>query len=161
VESSETLATIAEIAVAIAGFSTIFVGLSGRGARAWTRLEALNLRILLQVSALAVLFSLVPMVADRALEPSQVWVVSGALYGVGHLVDVSSFVFRMPIEASPINRGTGYAGFGIALVQIASVVFGSASTVEWIYLSVLIWHLAVAATGFGVLIFASQGQERA
>ena len=51
--------SIASIAVAIAGFSGVVVALTGKTADSFGRAERLNLRILLQVSAFALLFSLV------------------------------------------------------------------------------------------------------
>ena len=56
-ENNDALVLIAELAVAIAGFSGVIVALESRSVRSWTPLQRRNLRLLLQVSAVAIFFS--------------------------------------------------------------------------------------------------------
>ena len=156
--SSNTLTVIASIAVAIAGFSGVVVSLTGRTAGSFSAVERLNLRILLQVSAFALLFSLLPLILHRALEPASAWRVSMLMYGFVHIADAGFFVLKTQrVSArSRLQRLAPTIGFGIAVAQIALGFFGSISLVEVAYLLVLVWHLAIAGMGFVNLIFASR-----
>lgn len=158
VYSAATLSVIASIAVAIAGFSGVVVALTGKTTKSFSALERLNLRILLQVSAFALLFSLIPLILHRALESATAWRLSMLLYGFVHLVDAGFFTVRsVRLEsASTVQRLAPAAGFAIAIVQITLCFFGTISLVEVTYLFVLVWHLAIAGMGFVNLIFASR-----
>jgi len=50
-ESNDALVLIAELAVAIAGFSSVVGALDNRAVRTWSPFRRHNLRVLLQVSA--------------------------------------------------------------------------------------------------------------
>ena len=65
--SNDILVLVAELAVAIAGFSSVVVALGRRPVAEWLPGEQRNLRILLQVSAIAILFSLFPLILQRAI----------------------------------------------------------------------------------------------
>ena len=158
VYSTATLTVIASIAVAIAGFSGVVVALTGKTAESFSALERLNLRILLQVSAFALLFSLIPLILHRALEPAVAWRISMLLYGFVHLVDAGFFAVstRKLGSASRLQRIAPAAGVSISVVQVSLGFFGSITLVEVAYLLVLVWHLAIAGMGFVNLIFASR-----
>lgn len=158
VYSANTLTVIASIAVAIAGFSGVVVALTGKTADSFGSLERLNLRILLQVSALAMLFSLVPLIFHRAFEADVAWRISMLLYGFVHLVDAGFFLLktRQLTKRSRMQTLAPIFGFGIAVVQILVGIMGSIGVVEVAYLLVLVWHLAIAGMGFVNLIFASR-----
>ncbi len=76
------------------GFSGVVVALTGKTADSFGAVERLNLRILLQVSALAIFFSLVPLVVHRALDAAAAWHFSLLLYGSVHVMDAGYFVHR-------------------------------------------------------------------
>ena len=59
-EVEATLAVLAEIAIAIAGFSGIVAALSRRTESEWTALDRIRLGMLLQISLVGALFSLLP-----------------------------------------------------------------------------------------------------
>ena len=117
---TEIIPTIAELAVAIAGFSAVVVALRRKPLEEWSNYDRFNLRMLLQVGALTVFFSIFPFGALALLDPSQAWKVSIVLYGVVHLVDVSSFAVRMPAGTGPINRIASLFGISLALAKIAA-----------------------------------------
>ena len=54
--------TIAEVAVAVAGFSAIVVALNGRPVRQWDELDRHNPRMLIQVAFFTLVFSILPSV---------------------------------------------------------------------------------------------------
>lgn len=158
VYSTPTLTVIASIAVAIAGFSGVVVALTGKTAASFSALERLNLRILLQVSAFALLFSLVPLILHRAFEPATAWRTSMLLYGLVHLMDAGFFLLKTRKLNSPsrLQRLAPAIGSAIAVVQLVLGLVGSIKFVELVYLLVLLWHLAIAGMGFVHLIFASR-----
>ena len=51
--------------------------------------------MLLQVSALTILFSLLPLILDVSLDAATAWRYALAAYGIVHAVDVSSFLLKM------------------------------------------------------------------
>ncbi len=148
--SNDILVLVAELAVAVAGFSSVVVALGPRPVSDWSRGERRNLRILLQVSALAILFSLFPLILDRAIDTSAFWNVALAVYGIAHVVDTSTFLLRPVAGESQIPPSIG---FTLAIFSIGVAVFGSATFAEVTYLCVLVWHLAIAGMGFAFLVF--------
>ena len=79
-EHSETLLTIAEIAVAFAGFSSIVVVFRNRDSESWEPLDAIRYRVMLIGSLMTAVFSGVPFVVSwLAVPPSFVWRISSAL----------------------------------------------------------------------------------
>jgi hypothetical protein len=79
VEHSDTLLTIAEIAVAFAGFSSIVVVFQNRDSGSWEPLDFIRYRSMLVGSLMTALFTAVPLVVSwLAVPPSLVWRVSSA-----------------------------------------------------------------------------------
>lgn len=162
VYSTDTLAVIASVAIAIVGFSGVVVALTGRTTNTFGEVEMLNFRILLQVSAFALLFALVPLILHRAFEAPQAWRIAMALYGAGHLFDAGFFVVRTwgSTDLSRLQRVAPRAGIAIAAIQLLLVVIAGTTTIEVAYLVVLIWHLAIAGMGFANLVFAFNNVDR-
>jgi hypothetical protein len=151
---TEIFPTIAEIAVAIAGFSAIIVALRKKPIRKWHELDQFNFRMLLQVAALTIFFSMFPFLTLVFLDPPVAWKLSVLTYGFVHLVDVSSFIRNHPGTKKTRHRiGSGIA-VAISLVQIGFGLFASTTAMQVIYLVTLIWHLAVSSMGFALLIYA-------
>jgi hypothetical protein len=157
VESHDTLVLIAEIAVGLAGFSSVVVALDNRAVRDWSVVRRFNLRILLQVSAIAIFFSLFPLIFERVVEPPTSWRWACFAYGTVHLIDVGTFALRLPIDAEFPPRLTSRMGVLIALCQLLVATLGSLQACEVTYLTVLVWHLSVAAMGFALLVYSSDG----
>jgi hypothetical protein len=79
--ASDALATIAEIAIAVAGFSGIAAVLGRRSQGEWTPLDVFRLRALLLSSFYIVVFCFLPIVLSlTALAPSLVWVLSSGAW---------------------------------------------------------------------------------
>lgn len=158
VHSTATLTVIASIAVAIAGFSGVVVALTGKTAESFDRAERLNLRILLQVSAFALLFSLVPLILHRALPPDLAWRVAMLLYGSVHVLDAGFFALKsVRLQApSTAQKLAPFVGLTIAVGQLFVGAMAPIGWVEVFYLLVLLWHLGIAGMGFINLTFASR-----
>jgi len=150
---TEISPTIAEIAVAIAGFSAVVVVLRKKPIREWHAYDRFNLRMLLQVAALTIFFSILPFGALAVLDSPVAWKVSLLVYGFVHLLDVSSFIVFYPHEWKRVNRFAAGVGVLIALVQIASGLFAAEGAIQVIYLMALVWHLAISSLGFVSLVY--------
>ena len=157
--SHDTLVLIAELAVAIAGFSSLIVALERENVRNWSTANRLNLRILLQVSAVAIFFSLFPLIFERVVPQPSSWRWALWVYGLYHVVDVSSFIFWGPSQVQVIHRVATTVGLLIAMGSLVAAAFGSLLFVEVYYISMLVWHLGVAAMGFALLIFGGHGDD--
>jgi len=158
VYSIEFLAAVAGISITIAGFSGLVVALTGRSAEKFTPVERLNLRILLQVSALALFFSLLPLILHRAFEPDIAWRISMLLYGCTHVADAGFFILktRGTHARSIMQNLAPMIGIIIAGSQLIVGVLAPITIVEVLYMAVLLWHLAIAGMGFVKLVFASR-----
>jgi len=146
----------AELSVAVAGFSGVIVALESRGVRAWTPLRRRDLRVLLQLSGLALAFSLIPLVVYPHFETATFWNWALAAYGLAHLADVSSFLFGQPEGA---RRGPVFAGLVVALLQLVAAIFGTGSLAELAYSASILWHLGGAGMGFVLLIWGDRSGE--
>jgi hypothetical protein len=153
--SSEFFALTAQLAVAIAGFSGVVVALESRDVRSWDPLRRRDLRVLLQLSALALLFSLGPLAAYRLVDQASFWKWALGFYGLAHLLDVSTFLFRQPERA---RTGPVYVGVAFALAQIILATAGANSTAETGYMVSLIWHLGGATMGFVFLVWGKRSE---
>jgi Na+/H+ antiporter NhaA len=148
--SNDILVLVAELAVAIAGFSSVVVALARRPVAEWPPGDQRNLRILLQVSGIAIFFSLFPLILQRGIATPSFWNIALAVYGIAHLVDVSTFLFR-PVHGE--SQVPPAIGFTLSLFSIGVAALGSATMAEVTYLGVLVWHLGVAGMGFAFLLF--------
>ena len=52
-------------------------------------------------------------------------------------------------------------GLILAIISLVVAAFGSLLAAEVYYLSILVWHLGVAAMGFAFLIFGEPGEDAA
>lgn len=159
-ESSDALAIIAQVAVAIAGFSSVVVALDSREIRSWSRFQRHNLRVLLQVSGLTILFAIFPLVFFRAVEAPSAWKWALAVYAVAHLFDAGSFIRGMPRDLPTLNRVLPFVGVTLAVACLAVSWRGQPRTCEVFYLSQLLWHVGVSAMGFALLV-TGEPAERA
>lgn len=157
--STDTLTAIAGVAIAIAGFSGVVAALPGQSADNFGPLERLNFRILIQVSALVLFFSILPLILHRAFDPNDAWQFSMIFYGLVHLIDSAYFANRAMNTNAPsrIQKTAPIIGLLIATTQLIVGVYANIILVEVVYLFVLLWHLAIAGMGFLKLVFSSHG----
>ena len=156
--STATLSVIASIGVAIAGFSGVVVALTGRTADSFGVSERLNLRILLQVSAFAILFSIVPLILNRAMDSDTAWRLAMLIYGLIHVADAGFFTMKTRRLRAPSlpQRFAPLIGLSIAISQVLIALLAPVIAVEVAYLIVLVWHLGIAGMGFAHLVFSSR-----
>lgn len=78
-----SLLTLAELAVAFAGFSSIVVLFQRRGEGDWSRLDAMRFRTMLQASLVAAFFAVLPLpVAKLGASSELVWSLCGCILAV-------------------------------------------------------------------------------
>ena len=152
-ESSDLLLTVSQLAIGLAGFSAIIVTLNSRPILEWDETDRLNLRLLVQVSFVALFFSLFPFLLAVSLDNEGVWFYGLWVYGVIHIVDVSTFLFRMTADTATVFRVSASVGLVIAVSQVAIAALGTPSMQENIYIGTLIWHLYAVFMAFVLLLY--------
>lgn len=153
--------TIAEIAITLVGFSAIVVVLNPQPFRDWGRVEKLNFRILIQVSAIAIIFSILPFATHTLFEPNRAWNYALLIYGFLHLVDILSFLPKFPKGAPKTNLVLAGAGGLVVLAQLSVGFIGTSKIIQVTYLASLTWHLFVAFIAFINLVYGSGRQNAA
>jgi hypothetical protein len=157
--SHDTLVLVAELAVAVAGFSGVIVAVENRSVASWPDLQRFNLRVLLQVSALAIFFSIFPLILERVIPQPASWRWALWVYGIVHLVDVASFMLRSPAGVGALHSFLQRVGLLVALSSLLVAGLGSLLFAEVFYLGALVWHLGVAAMGFALLLFDDRAES--
>lgn len=161
-QASIILQIIASTAIALAGFSGVVVALTGKSTESFNQQERINLRVLLQVSAIALFFSMVPLVLNEAFDSDSAWKYSMLAYGLVHIFDTLYFMSmqRKSEKMSKVHIVSLVAGTLIAFSQITIGFFGSTLLIKVSYLFVLIWHLGIAGMGFANLFFGAQNKKQ-
>lgn len=152
--SSAVLTLFAELGAGIAGFSGVIVALDGRPVPAWSQRRRDGLRSLLQVSAVLVLFSLLPMILGRRLAEPALWSWALKAYGVAHVADVLSFLLRYGPDTPRSVKVGAWIGLVVAVTQLTLAFVVSPGTAEMVYLAVLTWHLVIAAGSFAFMLYS-------
>jgi hypothetical protein len=135
-QSSEILQTIAEVAVALAGFSGVVAVLGQRGRGNWSSEEILQLRTLVEPS----------------LEPL-VWRLSNAALASLGLAAGAAFIARSRFASTTTGQRVL---FGLALLAIGAQLLaavGAFGRYELVFVIGLIVALVVAAYNFLLLLF--------
>jgi len=157
--STDFLLTISELSIAVAGFSAIVVMLNTKPIKEWTDADRLNLRLLLQVSALTIIFSLLPSILSVSLDPDHAWQYSLAIYGAVHMADVSSFLLKMTSGTQTAFKVCGSIGVVVAVLQLLVAWLGTPIAWESMYLVSLVWHLCVTFTAFALLLYGMREHQ--
>lgn len=159
---ADILQTLAEVGIALTGFTGIVVAVARRSRGDWTPVELGQLHDLLWTSLVVVFFSFLPIVLVRALTPETTWRLASAALTLMELVFFSHYWWRgfhffrtktpMPVWGVRI-------GFIAIPLQFASVVakgavaFGSwLHLAPFIYLASLLLALAAAGVNFVYLL---------
>ena len=159
---------MAQIAIALTGFTGIVVALGRREISEWSPIEAFQLRALLYWSLGTTLLAFVP-VGLSGLAPDTTWRLAHATFFVFH---VSVFIWyfhqarRLNLLAATFGRvPSAFArlsiafGFGILAAE-GSVALGLAlPAAPYLYLLALLWFLYLAATMFIGLVFGLWGAQ--
>jgi hypothetical protein len=161
----DALSTLAQIAIAIAGFSGIVSVFGRRSVGDWSVAERNRLLALLIVSLTVLLFCLLPLVLlSIPVSESTCWR-SLSLLLVIPTVGFEARLIPVANEARRVPRGQREVSLAVAgifitgdlLAIVALVVNGVSLGVVWPYLAVLIWGLTKAAISFVRLVLVPVG----
>ncbi len=158
-QGSDVLTVIAEIGVALAGFSGIVVALRQRSVESWSVPEVLRLRLMLYASVSALLFALLPFAPHHlGASPAVTWSASSLV-----LAALFGFVWILPsTRTCPSRTGLSFRWYifyssgtvmaTTALLANAGGLLGGPSF--GLYLVGLAWLLLYATTLFVRLVLA-------
>ena len=153
-DSQATLTVIAEVSVALAGFTGVVAVLGGRREHDWTPGERLQLRTLVETSLTAMFLSFFPSVLDEIMSSeSAVWRVSNLCLGSIHLAFISRFLLRAKV-AKPTAGQLALLSTGFAAILAHFLAF--AGFLPWyvaIFILGLLQQVFVAAFNFVLLLF--------
>ncbi|MEO1889768.1 MAG: hypothetical protein ABGX33_07615 [Cycloclasticus sp.] len=151
--SADLMFAIAQIAVALAGFSAIIVALNNKPIREWVLMDQINIRLLIQLSIVVIFFSLIPSLLAISISVSDVWLYSLWAYGLVHFADAAFFLFFKSKRAPTIFRVAAFCGVIVGLAQITIAWLGGDIARESMYVFTLIWHLGVIFMAFILLLY--------
>jgi hypothetical protein len=165
-ENTDTFETIAEISIALAGFSGIVAVMGQRASGEWSPAELTRLRLLLEVSLLVVFLSFLPALMLRGTSPTVAWRVSSGVCGLAHLLPLAMYIVRWrrlgwqkPVhEATPPLFFNAYSlalatgGLIIILLQLMIAAGFTPGEPSLIYEISLLWLLGVGAVQFVYLL---------
>ena len=143
----DILMVIAEVAVAIAGFSAVVANFS----KNWSARKGKQLHDLLYQSGIVLFASLVPLIMSQQDESEVLWPISSAMYIFFALVTIARDFWKE--RKSGIERRTRllYASpFFLAIVALAINIYLGAQA--WLYLLALLLNLAFAFFSFVALL---------
>jgi len=160
-DPSDTLQTIAEVGLGIAGFSGVMTAFIQRPG-ALTRVEVYRVAVLLGASFGAVFLAFVPLTLMQfGREGAGVWGLASAVMSVYSLIGAAVYLIasrRIRVHAPEIfNRGLfvtitlGHlANIGLQLYNVAHAAVSAAAGV---YVLGLLWYLLHAAIQFSRMLF--------
>ena len=149
---SDFLSVNANISVAIIGFSSVIVALSKEPLSQWSKLDRFNFRLLIQVAAVTTFFSILPLILLNVFDEQIAWKYGLILYGTFHILDVTTFVIKVPQKLPTLTKVTTIIGFSIAITQLFTGFFGDIWLHQLLYYTGLLWQLAISFMGFAFLI---------
>jgi hypothetical protein len=162
VNPSDLLTTLAQLGVALAGFSGIVVVLGARASGDWSARERQLLSVLLATSGAVILWSLLPLLLSASqLTDRRVWLLSSGSWAIGQ---VGILVFRArqlarDPSAFAQDRGLAITAFcgGVAALGV-QLVNSFSWGIAWPHLAAVTWHLALSFLVFVRLLQPPQSR---
>lgn len=150
-EQTDSLHTIAELAIALAGFAGIVVALDRRLSAEQVSVHG-GFGVLLGSSFGAALFAFVPEWVEAAgLAPGYTWHVSNGLFGAYRLTYVGIATRAARRAGSPIPRPVSVGALALGVCHLAAAA-GLIELQYFVYLTGLLWSLAMAVLSFARLV---------
>jgi hypothetical protein len=153
-DTQSILTTVAEVSIALAGFTGVVAVLGNRRKRDWTAEERLQLRTLVETSFTALFASFAPGVLFFLLssEPA-VWQGANLFLGALHLANLSAFLIRSR-KAKPTASQKGLLVVGILIILAHFLAFlGLLLWLIPIFIIGLLQQVFIAALNFVLLLF--------
>jgi hypothetical protein len=153
-DTESVLSTVAEVSIALAGFTGVVAVLGNRRKHDWTADERLQLRTLVETSLTALFSSFAPAVLFLVFssEPA-VWRGANLFLGALHLANLVAFLRRAK-DAKPTSSQKLLLVIGIALILAHFLAF--AGVLPWyalIFIIGLLQQVFIAALNFVLLLF--------
>ncbi len=147
-QDSDLLLTIAEVAVAFAGFASLVSILGHRSAQDDFYVSSVRMRAMVLYSLLVVAFALIPFVFNRyGLRDEALWRVSSALFAIA-VVAVEVWLIRQVFGLHVLSRRRPVLVIVIPTLSVASVTLLANATIVPSSLTA-----ALYLTGLGLLLF--------
>ena len=145
---------MAEVSIALAGFTGVVAVLGNRRKHEWTPEEQLQLRTLVETSLTALFASFAPGVLLLVIssEPT-VWRVANLFLGVLHAANLIAFLSRTR-QAAPTSSQKALLAIGIAV--ILAHFLASTGILPWymlVFVLGLLQQVFIAALNFVLLLF--------
>jgi hypothetical protein len=154
---TDLLATLAQLGVALAGFSGIVVVLGSRASGEWSLRERQLLSALLATSGSVILWSILPLLLlAAALSDPRVWLLSSGSWFIAQLAILvirGRQFARDPADEGWERRFLIFAFVGgstILVVQLANLWL----RLPWPHLTAVTWHLMLSFLVFVRLLLA-------
>lgn len=160
----DTLFTLAEIAIGMAGFSAIVVLFKRRDSGAWAADDADRFNGMVLHSIAAAFFCILPSVLDVFTgDPAWTWTLGSALLGAQVLAHVV-IVLRLPSSSLAVRISVGSMGLLVVVLQLANAAGLGFAREFGPYLVGVLWHMFQAGLLFVSLIWVRaadvEGDER-
>lgn len=153
-DTQSILTTVAEVSIALAGFTGVVAVLGNRRNHDWSPEERLQLRTLVETSLTATFASFAPAVLFLVLDSDHaVWRSANLFLGALHFTNLVAFL-RRATGAKPTasQKGLLVIGIGMILAHFLTAV----GVIPWyvlIFLVGLLQQVFIAALNFVLLLF--------
>jgi hypothetical protein len=146
--ATDLLTTLAQLGVALAGFSGIVVVLGARASDRGPLGERQLLSVLLATSGAVILWSLLPLLLFVSQLPDRrVWLLSSGSWVIGQVGVLTLRVRQVAQDRSALSQERGFVTFGFfggvtaLAVQLVNLLWLG---VAWPHLAAVTWHLALS-----------------
>jgi hypothetical protein len=166
VQYADLLLTLAEVSVAIAGFSGVVIVLGNRQKSVTRRISAIMTQGMVIGGLQAVVISILPiLLSESGLEPQTAWRVACVLFGLIYAAGTAYFFVRTARLDDYQRQHTAAgpslfflsAGASMLLLTAGAGAFGSFAS--GVYMACLLFHLSVTAFGFLRLLSAQLSDD--
>jgi len=153
-EQGTIVSTIAEIAIALAGFTGVVAVLGHRSQGTWSSAERLQLRVLVETSLTVLFASLVPgLLLTTSMSDAAVWRAANLVLAALHTANFAAFGIRaQTAETTKSQR----ALIALGVATILAHILAALAVVPWystIFVFGLIQQLFIASLNFLLLLF--------
>ena len=149
--------TLAEIAIALAGFTGIVVALNGRSPDGRSPIGGARLRALLLESLGVVFFAFMPSLVDSALQNAALsWQISQLGFALYHLLVLVIFFRSTGLAHVSVRPDWLVTPFGVAILiaQFTTAAGFFSEHTHFVYFLALMFLLFAAAFDFALLLLA-------
>ena len=149
-ENQEILHIIAELAVAIVGFSGIVAALGRK--RTWNAVEIRNLATMLRAGFSAMFLSLLPIGINLLGQPDFVWRISLTILATVMFTNLAIYIVRSRNAKQTISQKLMFPMGAVVLLASTLGAIGVIGPASSVYIMALLWMLIVSSHNFVLLL---------